>query len=135
MLLGEITWEAWKAGAGWVSYSADDFQPSETKIKEIARFATEKEAAFLIFGGSWCSDTEHQLPMVVKILHLASVSTGNVRIFGVDREKREPTGTAEKWNINKVPTVVILSQGKEIGRIVEYPEAGWEDDILKILSR
>ena len=135
VLLGEMTWEAWKAGAGWASYSADDFQPSETKIKEIAGLATQKTATFLIFGGSWCSDTEHQLPMVEKILHLASVPTGNVRIFGVDREKREPSGTAGKWNIDKVPTVVILSQGKELGRIVEYPEANWEDDILKILSR
>ena len=73
--------------------------------------------------------------MVMKILNLASVPIGNVRIFGVDREKREPTGTAGKWNIDKVPTVVILSQGKELGRIVEFPEANWEDDILKILSR
>lgn len=56
-------------------------------------------------------------------------------MLGVDREKREPSATAEKWNINKVPTVVVLSQGKELGKIVEYPEANWEDDILKILSQ
>jgi thiol-disulfide isomerase/thioredoxin len=135
ILLGEKTWEAWKAEAGWKSYSADYFQPPEAKIEEISRLVKQKAATFLIFGGSWCSDTEAQLPRIEKILNLASVPIGEVHLFGVDRRMREPSGTAEKWNISKVPTVIILSQGKEIGRIVEYPEASWEDDILKILSR
>jgi hypothetical protein len=88
-----------------------------------------------VFVGRSGDVASHENPFYSRILHLASVPAENVRIFGVDRESREPSGTAGKWNIDKVPTAAILSQGKELGRIVEYPEASWGGDILKILSR
>ena len=135
MPLGEKTWEEWKAEAGWASYSADGFQPSAAKIEDISRLIKQKTATFLVFGGSWCSDTRIHLSRIMKILRLASVPSGDIHLYGVDRRKREPSGAAKRWNISKVPTVVVLSKNREIGRIVENPQVSWEDDILHILSR
>jgi hypothetical protein len=36
--------------------------------------------------------------------------------------------------INKVPTMIIIKNGKEIGRIEEFPEDTWENDLIKILE-
>lgn len=134
MPLGERTWEEWKAEAGWPSYSADSFQPPAAKIEDISRLEKQNSATFLIIGGSWCQDTKINLPRIMKILRLASVSSGDVHLYGVDRHKREPSGTAKRWHISRIPTVIILSHGRELGRIVEHPKISWEDDILNVLS-
>ena len=135
MVLGKRTWEEWKSQAGWSSYSADSYQPSEAKIQSIAQLVTSKDASFIAFAGSWCPDTIKQLPMIYKIFGLAPIAPNKIELYGVDRKKKEPSATAEKFGIKKVPTLVILSHGKEIGRITEYPEVSWEDDMITILSK
>ena len=135
MPLGEKTWEQWKAEAGWSSYSADSFQPPAAKIEDISKLSKQKTATFVIVGGSWCSDTEMHLPRIMKILSLASIPPGDIHLYGVDRRKKEPSGKVKHWHISRIPTVIILSKGKEMGRIVENPKVSWEDDIAHILSR
>lgn len=135
MVLGKETWEEWKSQAGWSSYSADSYQPTEAKIQSIAQLVKSKDASFIVFAGSWCPDTIKQLPMIYKIFDLAPIAPNKIELYGVDRKKKEPSGTAEKFGIKKVPTLVILSHGKEIGRITEYPEVSWEDDMITILSK
>ncbi len=135
MPLGEKSWEEWKSEAGWPSYGAESFQPPAGKIEDTSRLVKQKGATFYIFGGSWCTDTKTHLPRIMKILRLASVPPGDTHLYGVDRAKRDPSGTAKRWNIKRIPTVIILSQGREIGRIVENPKISWEDDILHILSK
>jgi hypothetical protein len=134
-VLGKITWEQWKSEAGWSSYSADYYSPQETKIKAISQLTNTKDASFVVFGGSWCSDTERQLPKIFKIFSLASIVPGKIQLYGVNKWKREPTGTFKRFKIEKVPTVIVMSQGKEMGRITENPTVSWEDDIIKILSK
>jgi thiol-disulfide isomerase/thioredoxin len=135
MVLGKKTWEEWKAEAGWKSYSAEAYQPPEGKIRTISDLGKSKNATFVVFGGSWCPDTIKQLPMIYKIFALASIPPNKVDLYGVDRKKKDPSGTAEKFGIQKVPTLVILANGNEVGRIVEYPQVSWEDDIIALLSK
>jgi hypothetical protein len=71
----------------------------------------------------------------MKILGLAAVPPGDIHLYGVDRHKKDPSGEAKRWHISRIPTVIILSRDREIGRIVENPKVSWEDDILNILSR
>jgi hypothetical protein len=134
MPLGEKTWEEWKTEAGWSSYSANSFQPSAAKIEDISRLEKQDSTTFLIIGGSWCPNTKIHLPRIMKIFRLASVPSGDIHLYGVDRHMREPSGTAKHWHISKIPAVIILSRGREIGRIVEHPKISWEDDILNVLS-
>jgi len=39
----------------------------------------------------------------------------------------------EKFNVQRVPTTIVLQNGTELGRIVEYPERSNEEDLLRIL--
>ena len=47
----------------------------------------------------------------------------------------EPTGTAKSFHIERVPTLAVLSNEKEKGRITDRPEVSWENDIIKMLSK
>ena len=93
------------------------------------------EYFFLIFAGSWCEDSESQVPIIFQIIKKAEIADSQIQLFGINREKQEHTGTATKFKIEKAPTLVILHNGKEIGRISEFPDKSWEQDIINLLYK
>jgi hypothetical protein len=133
MILGETTWPKWQAETGWES--ADWYRLQPEKAASLKQVQQKSQASILIFGGSWCKDTHEQLGMIMAILDQAGVPADRVKLYGVDRSKTEPSGTAAKHGIQRVPTMVIVSKAGEMGRIVEYPAATWEDDMIRILSK
>ena len=134
MVLGLRTWEEWKAEAGWDNYAAGDYSPPPWKLAQISELVQARNATFIIFGGSWCPDSRAQLPVLFRLFSLASIPADRQQLYGVDHNVEEPTGTAGRFYISRVPTVVILSNGREIGRIAEFPRPDWADDILRVLS-
>lgn len=135
MLLGKQNWDTWLEKTGWPPYTDEAVAFMHPKLNTLARLQQEKRPEFLIFGGSWCPDTEAQLPRIMKILEASAVPPDRIQIYGVDYRRREFTGTARTYRIDKIPTVVVLVNGKEAGRIVEFPRKTWEDDFIDILSR
>ncbi len=88
----------------------------------------------LLFVGTWCSDSRNGVPLFMKTLAEAENPNIRVRIFGVDREKRDPNGLAATYRIERVPTFVILSEGQELGRMVETPAVTFAQDLLQLLD-
>ena len=43
-----------------------------------------------------------------------------VTLIGVDREKKTLSHLSEALNVTNVPTIIVLKNGKEMGRVVEY---------------
>jgi hypothetical protein len=132
-IVGETTWPKWRAETGWES--ADWYRLPPEKVASLKKLQQQSQATFVIFGGSWCKDTHQQLGMIMAVLEQAGAPAERVKLYGVDRSKTEPSGTAAKHSIQRVPTVVILSKTGEMGRIVEYPQTTWEDDMIRILSK
>jgi thiol-disulfide isomerase/thioredoxin len=133
MIVGHLTWEEWQEEAGWESYSAPTYMPNLKRANEISDIATNNGVDFIIFAGSWCSDSETELPKLYKLITGAGIFPDKILLYGVDRQKDEPSGTAKEYKIEKVPTLVLEVDGEEIGRIVETPKLSWEEDMLNIL--
>jgi hypothetical protein len=135
VITGEFPLELWKDSCGWDAFPAGDYKLDPDKAALIKSFFNPSEMSFIIFGGSWCGDTETELPKLIDVFIQAGISSSSYRIYGVDREKKEPTGIASKFNIEKVPTLIILLGNEELGRIVEFPKMSWEDDILMMIAK
>jgi thiol-disulfide isomerase/thioredoxin len=133
-VLGPRTWGEWKAEAGWDNYEAGEYSPPQWKLAQFAELAQSRNATFVIFGGSWCHDSRAQLPVLFRLFNLASIPAERQQLFGVDGNVKEPTRTADRFNVSRVPTVIVLSNGREIGRISEFPRPNWEDDLIRVLS-
>jgi hypothetical protein len=88
-------------------------------------------------GGNWCPDTQGGLPDLMKVLDAAGVSPSLWNYQSVDRQKKLLTvdGLSPDsifW-VERVPTVIVLANGKEIGRIIEFPDRSWEEDLYRVL--
>jgi thiol-disulfide isomerase/thioredoxin len=134
IITGQFTWEEWQRKAGWESYSASDYKPNSVKSDSLAKIINSRDISFMLFGGSWCDDSESEMPKIMKLMNTAGISLNKVSIYGVDHNKREPTGTAASYSIDRVPTLIVFKEGVEINRILEYPKVSWEEDIFNILK-
>lgn len=134
VLNGKLMWTDWQKHAGWDSYDSD-YEAEKEKIKELRMLVQMNRASFIVFGASWCEDSEIQMPKIFKLLSDIGISPALVPLYALDRDKKDSEGMAEKYNIEKVPTIVVIASDHELGRIVEYPEVSLEDDLKKILTK
>jgi thiol-disulfide isomerase/thioredoxin len=94
-----------------------------------------KDLRFVLFIGTWCSDSKAEVPKMYKIFDELAVLPGKIELYGVDRMKKSGDGQAEKYGVTKVPTLIVYSGSKEIGRIIEQPREGIEEDLRVMLEK
>ena len=117
----------------WYSHNYDAFTPDSASIAFLSTAA--KDIRFVVVGGTWCSDTKRELPKFFKVVSLAHLPESNIDLYGVDRSKKSKEGLTEKYGINRVPTFILLFEGKEVGRIVESTREGMEFDLVGLLRK
>ena len=95
--------------------------------------AIEDEIKIECFMGTWCEDSRREVPRFYKILDQIKFNEKNLKIVSVDKGKVSPGGEEKGKNIHHVPTMIFYSQGKELGRIIEYPVGTLEEDVVDIM--
>lgn len=131
ILVGQFTWDEWNKEMNWKIPM--DYCINISNCYRFSEVIFKKKISFLIFAGSWCGDTRTELPKIIKIFQSCEIP--NYEIIGVDRSKFEPTMRFAEYNITRVPTLIVLSNKTEIGRIVEFPDNDWFEDIQKIIYK
>lgn len=87
-----------------------------------------------VFMGTWCSDSQQQVPALIYTLEAINYDTSTINLITVSREKDTPDGLEKGFDIQYVPTIIVFDGTKELGRIVEYPIESLEQDLLKIAT-
>jgi len=85
----------------------------------------------IVFGGTWCEDTQNILPKFYKLIEVSGYPESNILMLGVDRKKNTIDSLNIKYKITNVPTFIVIHKGKEVGRVVEY---GTKGDVNKELA-
>jgi thiol-disulfide isomerase/thioredoxin len=100
-------------------------------------FSQQKDLfTVLIFGGTWCHDSQNILPVFYRLVDKSGFPDNRITLVGVDRQKTAPNNCHTIWNITMVPTFIILQNGKEMGRVVEYGQTGnVEKELANIVAK
>jgi hypothetical protein len=92
-----------------------------------------------LFMGTWCGDSRREVPRLLKMLDCCGFPMDQLNLIMVsnhaDMYKKSPGHEEAGRNILRVPTLIVESSGQEVGRLVEYPVASLEKDLLAILRR
>ena len=99
------------------------------KIKPLLKNITIKT-----FMGTWCSDSQREVPALYKILDAANFDFTNLEVIAVSHEKETPNHLEKGLDIQYVPTFIFYKNEKEIGRYVELAQETLEKDMLAILN-
>ena len=117
----------------WYKTNQAGYLPDTSILNAFTKEATKLH--FVLFGGTWCDDTQFILPRFFKIQEMAGVPEDNITFFGVNRDKLALGHIAEAFAITNVPTIIVMKEGKEIGRVVEYGKTGnWDKELAEIIN-
>lgn len=120
----------------WFTPNYDAYKVDTTTLLPYKK--TIKGLDMLVFMGTWCEDSQGQVPQFYRILDWVGYPEKNLRVVSLDnhpdRYKKAPNGEEAGWMIESVPTFIFLKDGREIGRIVEYPSASLEKDMAYMLA-
>jgi thiol-disulfide isomerase/thioredoxin len=85
--------------------------------------------------GTWCDDSHFIIPKFYTLLDASGFSKDRVTLIGVDRAKKTLSHLAEALNIINVPTIIVMKDGKELGRVVEYGKYGlFDKELAEIIN-
>ncbi|HTQ65624.1 MAG TPA: thioredoxin family protein [Puia sp.] len=138
MLIGKCTRERLKEKpyGDWFNKNYADYKIDTVTAEKLKTYLSQKN--FLIFMGTWCGDSKREVPRIFKILDYCGVKSGNIKLIMMDSRdsvyKQSPTHEERGLNIHRVPDLLIYSNNKEMGRIVESPVVTLEKDMLAITS-
>lgn len=117
----------------WYSFSQSIYGPDTATLNAMER--AKHKVQFVVFGGTWCDDTQFILPKFFKLQEMSGVPDTAITFFGVNRLKKSLGSIADAFNIKNVPTIIVMKDGKEAGRVVEYGKAGkWDKELADILN-
>ena len=113
-------------------------------IEEYANYKPDQEilnkldkdlfsCSMTIVLGTWCHDSEQQVPRMYKVLDKMDFNTSVIQIICVDKDKTGCDTDISNMDIQRVPTFIIYNGEKEVGRIIETPKLSLEEDLLNIL--
>lgn len=118
----------------WYNQSQSYYSPDTATLNAFER--AKGKVQFVVFGGTWCEDTQFVLPKFFKIQEKSGIPDDAVTLFGVNRAKRSLGNITGAFNVTLVPTIIVMKEGKEIGRVVEYGKTGkWDKELVDILNQ
>ncbi len=118
----------------WYTQSQSYYKPDTATLNTFER--TKGKYQYVVFGGTWCEDTQFILPKFFKLQEASGISDDVITLFGVNRAKTSLGNIAKAFNVTLVPTIIVMQDGKEIGRVVEYGKTGkWDKELAAILNQ
>jgi hypothetical protein len=122
-----------EASFQWMNVNLSGYQPDSLAYKLLAKH--KDSLHMLIFLGTWCEDSQQIIPKLFSLLHKTTIPKESISLLGVDRQKKTLGYLSESFQISRVPTIIILKNGIERGRIIEYGKYGnIEKDLRDILQ-
>jgi thiol-disulfide isomerase/thioredoxin len=112
----------------WFAENQQGYTPEQNALQA---FKINKDSINIVaFGGTWCGDTKYILPKFFALTDAAGFPQDRVVLLGVDHGKKTIQHLAEAFGVTNVPTFIVMKNGKEIGRVVEYGKYGMFDKEL-----
>jgi thiol-disulfide isomerase/thioredoxin len=117
----------------WMENGKKNYQPDTATIGAFER--AKNKVQFIIFGGTWCEDTQNILPKFFKLQAISGFPDAGITLLGVDRDKKTLSSFTSALNITNVPTIIAYKNGVEVGRVVEYGKTGkWDKELAQIIQ-
>ncbi len=117
----------------WMRNNISWYKPNADAVKHLMRL--KGKVHLIVFGGTWCEDSQIIMPQLFKLMDAAAFPETSVTLIGVERNKKTLSQLSEALNIDKVPTILVMQQGKEMGRVVEYGKYGvYDQELGEILA-
>ncbi len=122
-----------EANYTWFNKNCETAKFSYEQIDELrGRF---NDIKFIVFLGTWCSDSHRLIPPFIKLLEKIDYPLERVQLYGVDRNKETKGIEQRLYHIDRVPTIILMRENIEVGRITETVEKNIQYELRQLLDK
>jgi thiol-disulfide isomerase/thioredoxin len=114
----------------WFYHGVNEYTPNDKMVDYIKSNRGKYNLVAVI--GTWDATSQQLFPKLYKTMILAS-SEDQMMIFGADQKMQ--TDAPTDYKLKKVPTFIVMKDGKEEGRIVGETADGVESELAKVLLK
>src|SRR4051812_27552146 len=105
----------------WFFAEYNSYKVNDTLLQRLTtNFSDDKRIVVVL--GTWCSDSQREFPRLIKILEAIHYPVNTLSIFALSRDKKLPSKIVHQYKITNVPTIIVMNDWIEFGRIVEEPK-------------
>lgn len=135
ILIGYCTLDVFQEDlcSGWFNFEYDSYEVDTETLEDIKTLELENVSIKLVLG-TWCSDSQREVPRLIKILNDLDFNMQQMEIICVNSKKEAELTNVFELEIEYVPTIIIYKDKIEIGRIIEAPAESIEKDLVNILN-
>jgi thiol-disulfide isomerase/thioredoxin len=109
----------------WYAENLKGYTPNAAALEGLKK--NKDSIQLLTFMGTWCEDSHNIIPKFFALADAAGFPQDRITLIGVDRKKQTLSHLAEALNVRNVPTIIVLKNGKEVGRVIEFGKYGLFD--------
>lgn len=134
MVINGITNQAVLAGNknfSWFDEEYKSYQPNQVIIDQLKPL--KNEINVLVIAGTWCGDTQRELPRFFKIANEIGIPNNHIEMIMVDENKKTDAFNISVLQVTNIPTFIFFKNGKETGRIIEKTVGSMEEDLVKLV--
>ena len=106
---------------------------NQYEVREVAE-KIPTDVSVLIFFGTWCHDSQREVPRMLKILEAVGLPEDHIKMVTLDFSKTDPGGLAVANGVEFTPTFIFFREQEEVGRIIEKPATTLEEAMVELLS-
>ncbi len=127
--IGEISQAQLLKGYPVFAKQYQGYVPAQAELSAANNLS--EDITLKVFFGSWCHDSEREVPRLLKSFSKANL---DIELIGLDTQKQDPQGLAKQFGVKYTPTIIVYKQGVEVGRIIERPELTLAQDIARFTN-
>ena len=116
----------------WYASNLKGYTPNSLALDALQLY--KDSIQIIAFMGTWCEDSHTIIPKFFSLTDRVGFAANRVTLIGVDRNKKTLSNLADALDIKNVPTLMVMKNGKEVGRVVEYGKYGmWDKELGEII--
>lgn len=94
----------------------------------------DSNVTYEIYMGTWCEDSQREVPKFLKMADILGIDDDAIKMIAVSGDKTEPADLVAGKDIQYVPTIIVMVDGKEKGRFVEQAQKSLPEDLVDIIT-
>lgn len=120
----------------WWKGNYDAYLPDAAAIESLRK--PLQDVSIEVFFGRWCGDSRRQLPRLAKVLERTGFDFTRALLTPLSDQvgeyKKLRGGGEPSRRVVRTPTIVVVRDGREIGRIVETPQSTLEQELREVIE-
>ncbi|MCA9726782.1 MAG: thioredoxin family protein, partial [Candidatus Eisenbacteria bacterium] len=112
---------------------ADAYHPEAKPLGVISK--VDPSTRFVVFFNSLSTTCGETIPEFAKVSRDLPAPMKQVRYIGVDADLKKPASEISEYGVTRLPTIVVLRNDHEIGRIEGVPTESIEAELATLCQR